>query len=100
MKILQETVHNECLERQELHEKLEETRDELLKLKKNACNFFHRCHFYIFDLFNNLILDSSQQLIPINASINQSNFSTFKNGTGLIDANNIQNQSQLLNRIT
>lgn len=35
--MLQETVHNECLERQELHEKLEEARDELLELKKNAC---------------------------------------------------------------
>ena len=36
-KLLQETVHNECLERHELHEKLEEARDELLELKKNAC---------------------------------------------------------------
>ena len=39
MKVLQETVHNECMERQELLEKLEETRDELLILKKNACNY-------------------------------------------------------------
>ncbi len=38
-KLLQETVHNECLERHELHEKLEEARDELLELKKNACKF-------------------------------------------------------------
>lgn len=36
-RILQDTVHNECLERHELHEKLDEARDELLELKKNAC---------------------------------------------------------------
>lgn len=40
VRILQETVHKECLEREELHEKLEECRDELLALKKNACKYF------------------------------------------------------------
>ena len=40
LRILQETVHDECLERQELHEKLNEARDELLELKKNACKFY------------------------------------------------------------
>lgn len=47
-RLLQETVHNECLERHELHEKLEEARDELLELKKNACkllSFFDRRTF-------------------------------------------------------
>lgn len=67
-RILQETVHNECLERHELHEKLDEARDELLELKKNAY--------------------SSQQLIPLKGSLNKNNLSTFKNGTGLIDVNN------------
>jgi chromosome segregation ATPase len=36
VKILQETVHHECMERQELHEKLETTREELLLFKKNS----------------------------------------------------------------
>ena len=40
IRLLQETVHHECLERDELLEKLEETRNELLELKKNACNPF------------------------------------------------------------
>ena len=37
VRVLQETVHHECLERQELHDRLEETREELLNLKKTAC---------------------------------------------------------------
>lgn len=36
VKVLQETVHHECMERQELHEKLESTREELLLFKKNS----------------------------------------------------------------
>lgn len=48
-RLLQETVHNECLERHELHEKLEEARDELLELKKNACKLLS--HFLIEELF-------------------------------------------------
>ncbi|CAF0964067.1 unnamed protein product [Brachionus calyciflorus] len=52
IRVLQETVHNECLERDELLEKLEKARDELLMFKKNAY--------------------SSQQLIPLNTSMNRS----------------------------
>lgn len=33
------------MERQELHDKLEQAREELLNLKKNAC----KCEIYIFE---------------------------------------------------
>ena len=86
---MQETVHNECLERHELHEKLEEARDELLELKKNACTCltnFLNCPLNILIRFS--FQDSSQQLIPLKASLNKANFGSYKNGTGLIDVNN------------
>ena len=37
--------------------------------------------------FNKIVKDSTQQIIPIKASLNKSNISSFKNGTGLIDVN-------------
>lgn len=86
--MLQETVHHECLERDELLEKLEETRNELLELKKNACLYFYT--FFLVNLFTKKICfkDTSQQIIPIKASLNKSNINSFKNGTGLIDVSN------------
>ena len=49
VRVLQETVHNECMERQELLEKLEEAREELLALKKNACNIHKKYTFFHLD---------------------------------------------------
>lgn len=37
IRVLQETVHKECLERDELLENLNATKDELFIFKKNAC---------------------------------------------------------------
>lgn len=45
IQVLQETVHHECVERQELHDKLEITREELLLFKKNSCNFYLKNRF-------------------------------------------------------
>ena len=39
IKVLHETVSKECIERQELLDKLEKTKDELLEMRKNACKY-------------------------------------------------------------